>query len=112
MNVEEDYDDEKERAKTPASMLPRPEGPVAAPAPMHNGTMKARQQLSPALHHRSVLGGVTNPAEGTRLVTWNSILDRVNTNDRKALLRHLEVVKVKIPRARALNSKLWPRGRE
>ena len=96
----------------PTSMLPRPEEPVAAPATMLNGTMKARQQLIPALHCMSVLGGVSHPVEGTRLVTWNSKLDRVNTNNGKARLRHLEVVKARILRARALNNKPWPRGRE
>ena len=62
--------------------------PHPKPMPMCNGTTKARQQRSPALHCRSVLGGFPNPAEGTtRHVVWNSELDRVNTDDGKARTR-------------------------
>ena len=59
-----------------------------------------------------VLGDVTNHKDWTRLVTWSSKLDQVDVNNAKARLRHLEVVRARIHRVRALNSKQWPRGRE
>ena len=41
----------------------------------------------------AVLGDVSNHPERARLVTWSSKVDRVDTSDSKARLRHLEVVR-------------------
>jgi hypothetical protein len=112
MNVEEDYDDDKERLRTHPSLLA---SSASADVKMHL-PMKTGSSKDPMLHCRSVLRGDKRDSYQPRHVTWQTGHHRVDTNDGKARVRHLELVKARIARARdardSRNNKMKPKGLE
>jgi hypothetical protein len=98
MSCDEDYDDEKERARTHPKLLPAEEGPVDAKTVV--GTIEAKDH-DLAVHRRSVLD-VKQKSAGKKMerVTWDTSLNRVHKSDAKVRRLHLEVVKARVLRAR------------
>ena len=107
MNVEEDCGDEKERARTHPSLLGSKADATASDEPM-----KARESKTPVHHCRSVLEGDKHDSHQSRMVTWQGKTDRVDTGNGKARVRHLELVKARIMRARERSNKARSRGLE
>ena len=104
MNCDEDYDDEKERAQTHKLVLPKEEGPVAASTV--TGILPPKPQGSkPVLQRRSVL-------EDKRRAMWNTSHNRADGYNKKARLRHVELVVARILRGRNRTAIERSRGTE
>ena len=108
MNIEEDYDDEKERLKTHPSLL----ASASNEADASSLAMKTGSYQDPMHHCRSVLDGDNRDSVQSRMVTWHKGYNRVDTGDRKARTRHLELVMARITRSWARSNNTLSKGLE
>ena len=92
MNVPEVYNDEEERRKTHPKLLELAEGMESS---IVTNSLLSRLDDDQLQHRRSVLG------KEPKRVTWKQDVGRVNANDQKARVRHLETVKARIAVRRA-----------
>ena len=107
MNVEEDYDDDKEHARTHPSLLGLKTDAVASDKPMN-----ARESKMPTHNCRIVLEGEKHDSRQSCMVTWQGKTDMVDAGDGKAHMRHLELARARMIRARERSNKVHPRGLE
>ena len=92
MNVPEVYNDEEERKKTHPKLLELAEGMESS---IVKNSLLSRLDGDQLQHRRSVLG------KEQKQVTWKQDIGKINTNDQKARVRHLETVKARILAMRA-----------
>jgi hypothetical protein len=92
MNVPEVYDDEEERKKTHPKLIELAQGLEQS---VHENSMLSRATNDQLQHRRSVLD------KEQKQVTWKQNIGKVSANDKKARVRHLEVVKARIMARRA-----------
>ena len=101
MNVPEVYNDEEERRKTHPKLIELAEGMESS---IVTNSLLSRLGDDQLQHRRSVLG------KEPKRVTLKQDVGRVNANDQKARVRHLETVKARIAVRRARTTRLL--GRE
>jgi hypothetical protein len=101
MNVPEVYNDEEEKERTHPKLLGLAQGLENSITTNSLLSGLAGDQLQ---HRRSVLG------KELKQVTWKQDLGRINANDSKVRVRHLETVKARIIARRARTTKML--GRE
>jgi hypothetical protein len=92
MNVPEVYNDEEERKKTHPKLISLAQGLEQS---VRQNSMLSRATSDQLQHCRSVL------SKEQKQVTWKQDYGRVSANDKKARVRHLEVVKARIVARRA-----------
>jgi hypothetical protein len=101
MNVPEVYNDEEEKERTHPKLLGLAQGLENSITTNSLLSGLAGDQLQ---HRRSVLG------KELKQVTWKQDLGRINANDSKVRVRHLETVKARIIARHARTTKML--GRE
>ena len=107
MNCDENYDDDQERLRTHPRLLPKPAGPVDPQL-----VTKTIEPLVPdkGVNRRSVLGiEQTGTAQKHHQVTWNMSQERADRGNQKARKLHLELVKMRVLRAKMAKKRI---GRE